>query len=41
VIAGKDCACINSIGVDEVKEELNQFSEENSGLQEPVYTKVN
>jgi heptosyltransferase III len=39
--SSKDCACINSIGVDEVKEELNQFSEENSGLQEPVYTKVN
>jgi heptosyltransferase-3 len=34
--SSKDCACINSIGVDEVKEELNQFSEENSGLYESL-----
>jgi heptosyltransferase III len=39
--ASKDCTCINSIGVDEVKEELNHFSEQNSGLPEPVYSKVN
>jgi heptosyltransferase III len=39
--ASKDCACINSIGVDEVKESINQFSLENVGLQEPIYLKVN
>ncbi len=39
--ASKECACINSLGVDQVKEELEQFSQEILRLQEPVYTKVN
>jgi ADP-heptose:LPS heptosyltransferase len=39
--ASKECACINSLSVDQVKGELEQFSQENLSLQEPVYTKVN
>lgn len=39
--ASKECACINSLSVTEVKEEIAQFSQENFSLREPVYTKVN